>query len=392
MRCRWISRARRPDHETQASTPSRSNPSRSAHPLLQLQHTAGNRAVGRFLQASLKVSAPGDAYEEDAERVADHVMRTAKAPGLCAECTRHEEDEEKTVQSKALPGRAPAAPPGLEARINGLRGSGQPLAETTRAFFEPRFGRDFSRVRVHTDTRAAEVAQATEARAFTVGDDIVFNLGEYSPESAAGKRVIAHELTHVIQQRRDHVQRLKVKPVGKHFPGGCGAETIGHWDFLLDKAAPCDGYIVQKNDVAGKKATCLQTPVTVSPAKPALTYWEAWPVAKGAHLFTQRPKFGFTDIVKLPGGSGSGNLTMTGEIKFFCKKVTGDLGDIGAAGADKDWGPGRAKQSGLLPSTLKAPGWWTHSPTEGPATRMATTWWNCCGYTKSQSSSAMFDP
>src|SRR6185437_8114002 len=76
---------------------------------------------------------------------------------------------------------------------------GQPLDRDTRAFMEPRFGHDFSKVRVHCDSRAAQSADAVNARAYAVGDDIVFGRGEYAPESAQGKSLMAHELAHVVQ-------------------------------------------------------------------------------------------------------------------------------------------------------------------------------------------------
>ncbi|MFO1434147.1 MAG: DUF4157 domain-containing protein [Candidatus Competibacteraceae bacterium] len=81
-----------------------------------------------------------------------------------------------------------------------LRSPGQPLDARTRAFMEPRFGHDFSRVRVHTDAKAAESARAVNARAYTVGRDVVFEMGQHSPATTAGKKLLAHELTHVVQQ------------------------------------------------------------------------------------------------------------------------------------------------------------------------------------------------
>jgi hypothetical protein len=81
-----------------------------------------------------------------------------------------------------------------------LHGPGQPLDSASRAFFEPRFGRDFSRVRVHTDARAAESAQAIHALAYTVGEHLVFDAGQYAPETLVGRRLLAHELTHAVQQ------------------------------------------------------------------------------------------------------------------------------------------------------------------------------------------------
>jgi hypothetical protein len=81
-----------------------------------------------------------------------------------------------------------------------LRSPGQPLDATTRAFFEPRFGHDFSRVRLHTDAKAAESALAVNALAYTVGNDIVFGAGQYAPQMHTGRRLLTHELTHTVQQ------------------------------------------------------------------------------------------------------------------------------------------------------------------------------------------------
>ena len=82
-----------------------------------------------------------------------------------------------------------------------LNTPGSPLTDQTRALMEPRFGHDFSQVRVHTDERAAESARAVNARAFTVGNDVVFGSGRYSPYNLAGRQLLAHELTHVVQQQ-----------------------------------------------------------------------------------------------------------------------------------------------------------------------------------------------
>jgi hypothetical protein len=88
----------------------------------------------------------------------------------------------------------------VESDIDAVRGGGAPLDPTTRAFMEPRFGHDFSQVRVHTDARAATVARSLDALAFTVGDDIAVAPGQYRPESDEGRALLAHELTHTLQQ------------------------------------------------------------------------------------------------------------------------------------------------------------------------------------------------
>jgi hypothetical protein len=94
----------------------------------------------------------------------------------------------------------PAVSAEMENQINQAKGSGQPLPESARNFMENRFGQDFSQVRVHTGTESHELNNSLQARAFTTGSDIFFREGEYNPESGSGKELLAHELTHVVQQ------------------------------------------------------------------------------------------------------------------------------------------------------------------------------------------------
>lgn len=151
-------------------------------------------------QARLEVGAPDDAYEREADQVADRVMRMA-APGAslgamgiqrkCATCT---EEDESVQRQEAGPVTAGAQ----QAHDN--RGSGAPLPAAARGFFEPRMGVDLGAVRVHTDGRADAAARAMGAHAYTHGADIVFRGGRYAPDSSEGRRLLAHELTHVVQQ------------------------------------------------------------------------------------------------------------------------------------------------------------------------------------------------
>jgi predicted RNA-binding protein YlqC (UPF0109 family) len=199
-----------------------------AHPLGQFHQTIGNQAVQRLLRsgairAKLTVSEPGDQYEQEADRVAEAVMRMPD-PGVtgptatgressgvriqrvCPECEEElhrqpiEEEEEETLQAKEAPGQTPEATQGVEAEINTLRGGGQPLSEPVRAFFEPRFGYDFSRVRTYTDDRANQSARTLNALAYAVGQDIFFGQGQYAPDTKFGQHLLAHELAHVVQQ------------------------------------------------------------------------------------------------------------------------------------------------------------------------------------------------
>ncbi|MFQ3684939.1 DUF4157 domain-containing protein, partial [Roseiflexus sp.] len=94
----------------------------------------------------------------------------------------------------------PEVTPEMQSELDAMRGGGAPLDQETRAFMEPRFGHDFSQVRIHTDARAATVARSLDALAFTVGNDIAFAPGQYQPGSDEGRTLLAHELTHTLQQ------------------------------------------------------------------------------------------------------------------------------------------------------------------------------------------------
>ena len=194
--------------------------------ILFLQRTAGNQAVQRLiksgaLQAKLRIGQPGDIYEQEADRVAEQVMRMPEPqavssgtpyiqriyPGCEDEVLKRQpieeeeeelqmqpieeeeeelrrqpieeeeeelrrqpiEEEEEELQAKATSDGISEVNPDIESHIQNMRGGGQPLPESARAYFEPRFGSDFSQVRVHSDTRAAEAAQIVNARALTAG-------------------------------------------------------------------------------------------------------------------------------------------------------------------------------------------------------------------------------
>jgi len=120
------------------------------------------------------------------------------------------EEEEEELQAKTTSCSIPEVQPDIKSHIQSLKGGGQPLSEQNRAFFEQRFGHDFSQVRVHTDTLSAEAARAVNARAFTVGKDVVFGGGEYKQGTVQGRRLLAHELAHTIQQSNNtsRLQRI----------------------------------------------------------------------------------------------------------------------------------------------------------------------------------------
>ena len=171
----------------------------------QVSRSPASRRI-RSLQPKLKVGAVNDPLEHEADRVADQVMRsadpratmTSAPPQISRKCESCEE-EDKELRRK------PAGPQadGVEASSQVhevLRSPGRPLDSATRAFFEPRFGYDFSDVRIHTDARAAESARTVSALAYTVGDHVAFGAGRYDPGTDEGRRLLGHELTHTVQQ------------------------------------------------------------------------------------------------------------------------------------------------------------------------------------------------
>jgi hypothetical protein len=176
------------------------------------EQPAGNLATQRMfragaIQANLTFNQSGDIYEQEADRMAEQVVSSTpigSAQRKCAACaegaTCPKCEEEEQIQKKETPGRAPQATPAMHSQIASLKGGGQPLPPSVLSFFEPRFGHDFSQVRAHTDAKAAESARAVNALAYTMGQEVVFSAGQYSPETSEGRRLLAHELTHVMQQ------------------------------------------------------------------------------------------------------------------------------------------------------------------------------------------------
>jgi hypothetical protein len=236
-----------------STIPGRAHPghSHNVNSVLHLQRTNGNQAVQRMLQTNaeelkagstgttssryghppvagaiqtkLAINKPGDEYEREADRVSEQVMRMPdphahrKTPGH-APVERSRLDgaagsgliqrsdsgrplaEDEQVQAQAQPGATPTVSAETASGIQSLRGRGQSLPEQTRSFFEPRFGCDLRNVKIHDDSQAARLADNVGARAFTIGRDVMFGPGEYRPDTAGGMRLMAHELTHVVQQ------------------------------------------------------------------------------------------------------------------------------------------------------------------------------------------------
>lgn len=206
------------------------------------------------VQAKLTVEQPNDSYEREAEHASDQILRIAETrvetkracrgeadpDGECAACkaqrlgiqrqTQNELAEEENIVQAQLATEPSMAVPDLERRLGESRGSGQTLPEATRSSMESAFGADFGGVRVHTDGEAVQMNRELSAQAFTHGSDIYFNAGKYEPGSAAGKGLLAHELTHVMQQmggKTTHDISQKALSIQRSVSTLCNAPS--HW-------------------------------------------------------------------------------------------------------------------------------------------------------------------
>jgi hypothetical protein len=215
-------------------------------PFFSRQQATEEKGKAAFFQASLTIGAVNDPYEQEADRaagrVANHagmlpavqkqdistiqrlavpkeedepatndqrirqdreVQRKPDIQRLCPECEKEKEKGGATspaVQKKEETGAVSTASPQVTAAINDTKGKGQTLPPETLAYMNHSFGADFSGVHIHNDDKAAAMNQELQAQAFTHGGDIYFNKGKYNPASADGKFLLAHELTHTIQQ------------------------------------------------------------------------------------------------------------------------------------------------------------------------------------------------
>jgi hypothetical protein len=187
--------------------------------ILSLQRQFGNQAVSGLIQAKLKVGPVGDSYEQEADRMADRVM--SQTPASMPEIQRKKnikpvqnaEDDNLMMKPQGTTMGGFEAEDNIEKRINSKIGNGSALPKDVRSFMEERFQKDFSGVHVHADSEAAGLNQDLQAKAFTRGHDLFFNAGAYQPGTTEGNRLIAHELTHVVQQSGGSPAAVQRKPI-----------------------------------------------------------------------------------------------------------------------------------------------------------------------------------
>jgi hypothetical protein len=255
--------------KTKPEAPAGEKTAQTANPIWELL-TLGGAAI----QPKLALNQPNDPHEQEADRIADRVIRMSASqthefkPSLplhfpllvqrkCAAC---EEEEEQVVRRKEA-----GANPQMSASPNvspALNSPGQPLDPDTRTFMEQRLDHDFGNVRVHTDHPASESARAVNALAFTLGRDVVFAPGQYRPESDPGRRLLAHELTHVVQQSSSHVSEIQ-RVIEVRPPGRGEATAFGRRQELIDRMNQVstgtrfrlDGQVLALDEVLGGTLT-----------------------------------------------------------------------------------------------------------------------------------------
>ncbi len=219
-------------HQTAASP----NPAR-------LQQTIGNQAAHRFykiqLQRKMTLGPVGDKYEQEADAVAKQVVSTLhhapKTETAVSTAQRQEEEEEmqmkpaatisslqrqedeEEMQAKGEPMLAGGElSDNVETAVTQAKSGGQPMHNTVRQPMEQAFGANFGNVKIHTDAQSDQLNRSLQARAFTSGQDVFFRQGEYNPGSASGQELIAHELTHVVQQNGTAVQCHEEETAQRH--------------------------------------------------------------------------------------------------------------------------------------------------------------------------------
>lgn len=208
----------------------------SSGDFLALQHAAGNRATNLLLarhgiQPKLIVGGVDDAFEREAERMARRVSGPAGTGP----------DAEPAPSTRLAPredGLGSFAPgDGFEDGLRAARSGGAPLSDSARRLMEPAFGADFSRVRVHTNATSERLSRAINAEAFTHGADIHFGAGRYRPGSGSGMRLLAHELTHTIQQGAAPVRRTEATRISAADPrAGTAGQSVSRLASRVQRA------------------------------------------------------------------------------------------------------------------------------------------------------------
>lgn len=222
----------------------------SKEPFFSKQHdTPIATGKGAFFQTKLSVNEPGDKYEREADAVANAVVKHSPGAAGLQQKLSEPEKEKKEINKKSMPrnadekkkkvkpvqkksdGTGSDVSPQLSSQIEHSSGKGTPLPAKSKNEMSSSFGVDFENVKVHNDTEAVRMNQLLQSQAFTHGNDIYFNRGKFNPETSDGKFLLAHELTHVVQQgasvKKKQIQRSFWGTVGGAIAGAVGGFFVG---------------------------------------------------------------------------------------------------------------------------------------------------------------------
>lgn len=176
-------------------------------------------AANKFTNAKIWIASEIAAYRVSAEEIGKEIetyrngsYEIIGASPMCIDeqpPVQNDSNTDVCIQKMEQQGGRSSPTMARESTIRSMQGKGRPLPGSVRSYFEPRFGRDFGDVRVHTDAKAGESARAINAKAFTIGRDIVFGDNQYAPETNNGRQLLAHELTHVVQQDSTHNESVQ---------------------------------------------------------------------------------------------------------------------------------------------------------------------------------------
>lgn len=259
-------------------------------------------------QAKLTIGQPNDKYEQEADRVVDQVMHMSDA------------DVSQRVEAGTV------QPMKIQRNLSRMAGRGHELPARERTFFENRLGHDLRHVRIHADTNASDAAEAMQARAFTVGSNIGFRNGTYSPGNQEGRSLLAHELTHVVQQTAPPTV------TGRGVPASGRAPALGHTvqrykEIKKSKQSPGNWNV-------GSKARVADNGLAVTSIVNAHECWASGNLIKESNRLLKSKNSGIE--IKAGGSTVTGKAPATGR-KRTLKKVVPTIRASTAVGGTQDF-------------------------------------------------------
>lgn len=333
-----------------------------------LQRTLGNQGVGRLLiQTKLTVGPAGDKYEQEADATAKAVVKNINTSGV----QRQPEEEDPALQAKpisSLQRQPEEEDPTLQAKGNGLRGGGeldtdmetavtnarsggQALSDQVRQPMESAFNADFSQIKIHTHSQADSLNRSLNARAFTTGNDIFFRQGEYNPSSSSGQELLAHELTHTVQQGAASIQRkmLSTLPAlttgSRRLQRGSGDNSISNTNTQTTETR-------QEDDIISEKKSVLNEKKILKPGEGVIAAVSKSGSGTGGHSWVAYEYLASTGheknaVMHLTAEGGLGDSGSGGSGGSQNTSGSGGLGDLSGSNVRKIGGSGSVK-SGVV--------------------------------------------